>query len=52
MSASNSPGRSGRSTTHVIGPDVDDARYYLVEDLIYGGRVRRIGFVDGVGRHP
>jgi hypothetical protein len=36
-------------TTHVIGPDVDDARYYLVEDLLYGGRVRRIGFVDGVG---
>jgi hypothetical protein len=36
-------------TTHVIGPDVDDARYYLVEDLLYGGRLRRIGFVDGVG---
>ena len=36
-------------TTHVIGPDVDDGRYYLVEDLIYGGRVRRLGFVDGVG---
>jgi LssY C-terminus len=37
-------------TTHVIGPDVDDARYYLVEDLLYGGRIRRIGFVDGVGQ--
>ena len=37
-------------TTHVIGPDVDDTRYYLVEDLIYGARVRRIGFVDGVGQ--
>jgi len=36
-------------TTHLIGPDIDDARYYLVEDLLYGGRVRRIGFVDGVG---
>jgi LssY C-terminus len=36
-------------TTHVVGPDVDDARYYLVEDLIYGGRVARLGFVDGVG---
>jgi hypothetical protein len=34
----------------VIGPDVDDTRYYLVEDLIYGARVRRIGFVDGVGQ--
>ena len=37
-------------TTHVVGPDLDDARYYLVEDLIYGGRVGRIGFVDGVGQ--
>ena len=37
-------------TTHVIGPDIDDSRYYVVEDLLYGGRVRRIGFVDGVGR--
>jgi hypothetical protein len=36
-------------TTHVISPDVDDSRYYLVEDLLYGGRVRRIGFVGGVG---
>jgi hypothetical protein len=36
-------------TTHVISPDVDDSRYYLAEDLLYGGRVRRIGFVDGVG---
>jgi hypothetical protein len=36
-------------TTHVISPDIDDSRYYLVEDLLYGGQVRRIGFVDGVG---
>lgn len=37
-------------TTHVISPDVDDARYYLVEDLLYGGRVLRLGFVGGVGQ--
>jgi hypothetical protein len=37
-------------TTHVISPDVDDSRYYLVEDLLYGGQVRRIGFVAGVGQ--
>jgi LssY C-terminus len=36
-------------TTHVIDPDVDDARYYVVEDLFYGGHISRIGFVGGVG---
>jgi LssY C-terminus len=35
--------------THVIDGDVDDARYYLVQDLIYGQQVRRVGFVEGVG---
>jgi hypothetical protein len=39
-------------TTHVIDPDVDEARYYLVEDLFYGGQVSRIGFVGGVGEAP
>jgi hypothetical protein len=34
----------------VISPDVDDSRYYLVEDLIYGAQLRRIGFVNGVGQ--
>jgi LssY C-terminus len=33
----------------VIDGDVDDARYYLVQDLIYGQQVRRVGFVEGVG---
>jgi hypothetical protein len=36
-------------TTHVVSPDIDDSRYYLVEDLLYGGRVRRLGFVAGIG---
>jgi LssY C-terminus len=30
--------------THVIDGDVDDARYYLVQDLIYGRQVRRSRF--------
>lgn len=42
-------GRLWPPTTHVVSPDIDDSRYYLVEDLLYGGRVRRIGFVEGVG---
>jgi hypothetical protein len=33
----------------VIDPDVDDARYYVVEDLFSGGQISRIGFVSGVG---
>jgi hypothetical protein len=39
-------------TTHKIDPDVDEARDYLVQNLIYGGAVERIGFVKGVGRAP
>jgi LssY C-terminus len=35
--------------THVVDGDVDDARYYLVQDLIYGEQVQRVGFVEGVG---
>jgi hypothetical protein len=38
--------------THVIDGDVDDARYFLVQDLIYGQQVRRVGFVQGVGAAP
>jgi hypothetical protein len=45
-------GRVWPPTTHVIDPDVDDARFYLVQDLLYGGQVRRIGFVGGVGPAP
>jgi hypothetical protein len=36
-------------TTHRIDPDVDDARDYLLDDLIEGGRVSQVGYVPGVG---
>lgn len=41
--------KSPTISTHVIDPDVDEARRYLVEDLIYSQAVHRIGFVKGVG---
>ena len=36
-------------TTHRIDPDVDEARDYVVEDLMHVGRLERAGYVDGVG---
>lgn len=36
-------------TTHVIDPAVDEARFYLEQDLLYSNNVRRFGLVDGVG---
>jgi hypothetical protein len=36
-------------TTHRISPDVDQDRYYLLQDLILTGEVSRFGFVRGVG---
>jgi len=36
-------------TTHVIGPEVDQDRFYLMQDLILSGAVTRFGFVRGVG---
>lgn len=36
-------------TTHKIDPDVDDARDYVLNYLLEGGRVARIGYVAGVG---
>ncbi|MBV8452133.1 MAG: LssY C-terminal domain-containing protein, partial [Deltaproteobacteria bacterium] len=35
-------------TTHQIDPDVDEARNYVLNDLLLGGRVARLGFVPGV----
>jgi len=35
-------------TTHQIDPDVDEARDYVLNDLLVGGRVARLGFVPGV----
>ncbi|NDC63590.1 MAG: hypothetical protein EBZ59_06295 [Planctomycetia bacterium] len=35
--------------THRIDPDVDEARDYVVEDLVQAGRVSAVGYVGGVG---
>jgi hypothetical protein len=36
--------------THKIDPDVDEARIFLVEDLVLSQAVVKVGFVKGVGR--
>lgn len=41
--------RSPTFTTHAIDPDVDEARDYLIEDLLRSGVVLRYGLVRGVG---
>jgi len=39
-------------TTHAIDPDVDEARDYLLQDLLRSGVVQRYGMVGGVGAAP
>lgn len=34
-------------TTHKIDPDVDDARDYVLDDLLESGHVARVGYVSG-----
>jgi hypothetical protein len=41
--------RTWNLTTHRVDPDVDEARDYVIEDLLQAGRVRATGYVDGVG---
>jgi hypothetical protein len=41
--------KSPTISTHVIDPNVDEARRYLSEDLAYSQAVARFGFVKGVG---
>jgi len=36
-------------TTHRISPDVDQDRFYLLQDLMMSGAVSRFGYVRGVG---
>ena len=36
-------------TTHRISPEVDQDRFYLLQDLMMSGAVSRFGFVGGVG---
>ncbi len=40
-------GRFWPPTTHVVDPDMDDARFYVVQELIDSGLVRRLGYVKG-----
>ncbi|MCC7083551.1 MAG: LssY C-terminal domain-containing protein [Pirellulales bacterium] len=40
--------RTWNLTTHRIDPDVDEARDYVVEDLLQIGRLELAGYVDGV----
>lgn len=41
--------RTWNLTTHRIDPDVDEARDYIVEDLMQVGRLEIAGYVEGVG---
>lgn len=41
--------RTWNLTTHKIDPDVDDARDYVLDDLLRHGRVAQLGYVTGVG---
>jgi len=41
--------RAWNLTTHRIDPDVDEARDYVIEDLLATGRVTAAGYVGGVG---
>lgn len=41
--------RTWNLTTHRIDPDVDEARDYVVEDLMHVGRLETAGYADGVG---
>jgi hypothetical protein len=36
-------------TTHKIDPDVDGARWYLMQDMFYSQSLRRFAFANGVG---
>jgi len=42
--------KSPTITTHVIDPDIDEARRAFVEDMVYSQAVARIGYVSGVGK--
>jgi hypothetical protein len=41
--------RTWNLTTHRIDPDVDEARDYVVEDLMQVGRLETAAYVDGAG---
>ena len=39
-------------TTHKIDPDVDEARDYVIDDLVAAGRVSQVGYASGVEAAP
>jgi hypothetical protein len=41
--------RTWNLTTHRVDPDIDEARDYVIEDLLQAGRVDATGYIDGVG---
>lgn len=41
--------KSSTISTHIIDPDVDEARRYFVEDMFYSQAVTKLGHVKGVG---
>lgn len=45
-------GRVWPPTTHVIDPDVDEARFFLLQNLIANGRVARLAFAAGAPVAP
>lgn len=44
--------KSPTISTHLIDPDLDEARRYLLDDLAYSQSLERVGFCEGVGRTP
>ena len=42
--------KSPTLTAHEIDPDVDEARDYLIQDLLESQKVAKIGLVEGVGQ--
>lgn len=41
--------RTWWGTAHAIDPDIDEAREYLMQDLVFSQAVSKVGYVDGVG---
>jgi hypothetical protein len=41
--------KTGFLTTHVIDSDVDNDRYYLIQNLVDAHALTKLGFVKGVG---
>ncbi|MBW2057765.1 MAG: LssY C-terminal domain-containing protein [Deltaproteobacteria bacterium] len=44
--------RVGFLTTHVIDPDVDNDRWYLIQNLVEAHALAKLGYVAGVGKAP